>query len=86
MATKAKPAATVEEPAPATVERHMALEMERGSVSVSRDGLTFSVSGKNVKLRKQSPLNLSFETGRVEFNDGAIRVEAEGDSIHLELD
>jgi hypothetical protein len=86
MATKAKPAAALEEPAPATVERHVSLEMERGSVAVSRDGLTLSVSGKNVQLRKQSPLNLSFDSGEVEYDDGEIRVKAEGDAIKLQLD
>jgi hypothetical protein len=68
------------------VERHLALEMEKGSVSVSRPGLTFSVSGKRVKLQKQSPLNLSFESGEVEFDDGELQVKAEGDAITLQLD
>jgi uncharacterized protein involved in outer membrane biogenesis len=86
MAIKAKPALVAEGPTAAPIERHVSLEMEKGSVAVSRNGLTFSVSGTNVKLRKQSPLNLSFDTGRVEFDDGAIQVKAEGDAIHLELD
>jgi hypothetical protein len=85
MATKAKPAAAVEEPASAAVERDISLEMERGSVAVTRDGLTLSVSGKNVQLRKQSPLNLSFDSGEVEYDDGKIRVKAEGDAIKLQL-
>jgi hypothetical protein len=86
MATKAKPAAAVQGPAPATDERHVSLEMERGSVAVTRNGLTFSVSGKNVQLRKQSPLNLAFDSGEVEYDDGEIRVKAEGDAIKLQLD
>jgi hypothetical protein len=86
MATKARPAAVVEEPALAVAERHVFLELEKGSVAVSRNGLTFSVSGEKVKLQKQSPLKLSFDTGRVEFDDGDIQVKAEGDAIYLELD
>ncbi|MBI5250736.1 MAG: hypothetical protein HY912_14695 [Desulfomonile tiedjei] len=86
MATKAKPAATAEEPASVTVDRHISLDMERGSVAVSRNGLTLSVSGKNVQLRKQSPLNLSFDSGEVEYDDGEIQVKAEGDAIKLQLD
>ncbi len=86
MATKAKPALPLEEAASAAVERHVSLEMERGTVTVSRKGLTFSVSGKNVQLRKQSPLNLSFDSGEVEYDDGEIRVKAEGEAIALQLD
>jgi hypothetical protein len=86
MATKAKPAAQVEEPAPATIERHVSLEMERGSVAVSRGGLPPSGSGKNGPLRKQSPPNLSFDSGEVEYDDGEIQVKAEGDAIKLQLD
>jgi hypothetical protein len=86
MGTKAKPALPLEEAASAAVERHVSLEMERGSVTVSRKGLTFSITGKNVQLRKQSPLNLSFDSGEVEYDDGEIRVKAEGDTITLQLD
>jgi hypothetical protein len=86
MATRRKPAAVVEELAAATVEGHVSLEMERGSVAVSRDGFTLSVSGNNVRLRKQSPLNLSFDSGEAEYDDGEIRVKAEGDVIKLQLD
>ncbi len=84
MATKAKiPTVPKDE---TSTERHVSLEMEKGSVTVSRDGLTFSVSGKNVQLRKQSPLNLSFDSGKVEYDDGKIRVKAEGDEVKLQLD
>ena len=54
MATKAKPIKSepvVEPPA----HHKVSVELERGSVSVSRDGLTFSISGKNVRLQRQSP-------------------------------
>jgi hypothetical protein len=85
MATKGKPQIIAEE-ATTPMERHLALEMEKGSVSVSRPGLTFAVSGKRVKLHKQSPLNLSFESGEMEFDDGELRVKAEGDAITLQLD
>lgn len=84
MATKAKPPVVPKDEA--SVERHVSLEMERGSVAVSRAGLTFSVSGKKVQLRKQSPLNLSFDSGKIEYDDGEIRVKAEGDEITLQLD
>ena len=70
MATKAKPPTVVKEPP--TVDRHVSLEMERGTVAVSRDVLSFSISGKNVQLRRQSPLNLSFDSGKVEYDDGEI--------------
>lgn len=84
MATKAKPPTVVKEKT--SVERHVSLEMERGSVAVSRDGLSFSISGKKVQLRRQSPLNLSFDSGKVEYDDGEIQVKAEGDTINLQLD
>jgi hypothetical protein len=84
MATKAKPPTVPSEKT--SVERHVSLEMERGSVAVSRNGLTFSISGKNVQLRRQSPLNLSFDSGEVEYDDGEIRIKAEGDAITLQLD
>ncbi len=85
MATKNKPtkAEPQEEP---SVQRKIAVELERGSVSVSRDGLTFSISGKNVKLQRQSPLSLTFDSGEVELDDGEITVRAEGDAIKLHLD
>ena len=63
-----------------------AVELERGSVSVSRDGLTFCISGKNVKLHKQSPLSLTFDSGEVQFDDDEIAIRAEGDVIKLHLD
>ena len=84
MATKSK--TRIIGPEKATVERKIAVELERGSVSVSRDGLTFSISGKNVKLQKQSPLSLTFDSGEVQFDDGEIAVRAEGDDIKLHLD
>ncbi len=85
MATKNKPAkAELQEEPP--VNRKIAVEMERGSVSVSRDGLTFSISGKNVKLQKQSPLCLTFDSGEVQFDDNEIAIRAEGDAIKLQLD
>ena len=85
MATKARPGKTEPEVEP-PVHRKVAVELERGSVSVSRDGLTFSISGKNVKLQRQSPMSLTFDSGEVEFDDGEIAVRAEGDSIKLNLD
>ena len=85
MATKAKPvkAESLAEP---TEHQKVAVELERGSVSVSRDGLTFSISGKNVRLQRQSPLILTFDSGEVEFDDGEISVRAEGEAIKLNLD
>ncbi|MGO9571012.1 MAG: hypothetical protein ACLP5H_26105 [Desulfomonilaceae bacterium] len=85
MATKTKPARIEPQEEP-SVQQKIAVELERGSVSVSRDGLTFSISGKNVKLQKQSPLSLTFDSGEVEFDDGEIAVKAEGDAIKLNLD
>jgi hypothetical protein len=64
----------------------IAVEMVKGSVSVVRDGLRFSLSGKNLRLRKESPLSLSIESGEVEYDDGALTVKAEGESINLQLD
>jgi hypothetical protein len=85
MATKAKPAKTdLQEEPPA--QRKIVVELERGSVSVSREGLTFCISGKNVKLQRQSPMTLSFDSGEVEFDDGEISVRAEGEAIKLHLD
>ena len=85
MATKAKPIKS--EPVVEPLAHHkVAVELERGSVSVSRDGLSFSISGKNVQLRRQSPLNLSFDSGKVEYDDGEIIVKAEGDAIKLNLE
>ncbi len=68
------------------LKRKIAVEMERGSVSVSRDGLTFCISGKDVKLHKQSPLTLSFVSGEVQYDDNEIAIRAEGDFIRLQLD
>jgi len=85
MATKPKPA-KVEPPGEPSLQRKVCVELERGSVSVSRDGLTFCISGKNVKLQRQSPMNLTFDSGEVEFDDGEIAVRAEGDAIKLHLD
>jgi len=84
MGTKSKTPSI--EPEKAPVQRKIAVELERGSVSVSRDGLTLSISGKNVKLQKQSPLSLTFDSGEVEYDDGEIAVRAEGDAIKLHLD
>ncbi|MFH1114165.1 MAG: hypothetical protein V1792_09615 [Pseudomonadota bacterium] len=85
MATKAKPMRTELKEEPPEHPK-VAVELERGSVSVSRDGLTFSISGKNVRLQRQSPLVLTFDSGEVEFDDGEIAVKAEGDAIKLNLD
>jgi hypothetical protein len=85
MPTKTKPVKSEPQEEP-TVQRKVAVELERGSVSVSPDGLTFSISGKNVKLQRQSPMSLTFDSGEVEFDDGEIAVRAEGDSIKLHLD
>lgn len=85
MATKPRPA-KAEPPEDPPVQRKVCVELERGSVSVSRDGLTSCISGKNVKLQRQSPLNLTFDSGEVEFDDGEIAVRAEGDTIKLHLD
>jgi hypothetical protein len=85
MATKTKPAkAETQEEPPA--KRKICVELQRGSVSVSRDGLTFCISGKDVKLHKQSPLTLSFVSGEVQFDDEEIAIRAEGDFIKLQLD
>lgn len=85
MGTRTKPTkAEVQEEPP--LQRKVCVELERGSVSVSRDGLTFSISGKNVKLQRQSPMSLTFDSGEVEFDDGEIAVRAEGDAIKLHLD
>ena len=85
MATKAKPV-QIEPRVEPPVHRKVAVELDRGSVSVSRDGLTFSISGKNVRLQRQSPLSLTFDSGEVAFDDGEIAVRAEGDAIKLHLD
>jgi hypothetical protein len=39
-----------------------------------------------VKLQRQSPLSLTFDSGQVELDDGEITVRAEGDAIKLHLD
>ncbi|AFM28020.1 hypothetical protein [Desulfomonile tiedjei] len=62
MATRAKPVQI--EPRVEPVQHKVAVELDRGSVSVSRDGLIFSISGKNVRLQRQSPLSLTFEAER----------------------
>ena len=85
MGTKTKPAKTEPQEEP-SVQRKIAVELERGSVSVSRDGLTFCISGKDVKLHKQSPFTLSFVSGEVQFDDEEIAIRAEGDFIKLQLD
>jgi len=84
MATKNK-TPSIEQEKAASLPK-IIVELERGSVSVSRDGLTFSISGKNVKLHRQSPMSLTFDSGEVQFDDGEITVRAEGDSIKLQLD
>jgi hypothetical protein len=85
MATKNK-LARIEPQEEPSVQHKIAVELERGSVSVSRDGLTFCISGKNVKLHRQSPLSLTFDSGEVELDDGEIALRAEGDAIKLQLD
>jgi hypothetical protein len=85
MATKAKPV-PIEPRMEPLVKRKVAVELDRGSISVSRDGLTFFISGKNVRLQRQSPMSLTFDSGEVEFDDGEIAVRAEGDMIKLHLD
>ena len=85
MGNKNKPAKTEPQEEP-SVLRKVAVELERGSVSVSRDGLTFCISGKNVRLQRQSPMSLTFDSGEVAFDDGEIAVRAEGDAIKLHLD
>ena len=85
MATKPKAVKSESSEEP-PVQKKVCVEFERGSVSVSRDGLTFCISGKNVKLQRQSPMNLTFDSGEVEFDDGEIAVRAEGDAIKLHLD
>ena len=85
MATKDKPVPIGPRMEP-DVHPKVAVELDRGSISVSRDGLTFSISGKNVRLQRQSPLSLTFDSGEVEFDDGEIAVRAEGDAIKLHLD
>ncbi len=85
MATKAKPI-HIEPRVEPPEHQKVAVELDRGNISVSRDGLTFSISGKNVRLQRQSPLSLTFDSGEVEFDDGEIAVRAEGDAIKLHLD
>lgn len=85
MGTKAKLVKTEVQEEP-SVKRKIAVEFERGSVSVSRDGLTFCITGKDVKLHKQSPLTLTFTSGEVQFDDNEIAIRAEGDFINLQLD
>jgi hypothetical protein len=85
VATKNK-LARIEPQEEPSVQHKIAVELERGSVSVSRDGLTFSISGKNVKLHRQSPLSLTFDSGEVQLDDGEIALRAEGDAIKLQLD
>ncbi len=85
MATKPKPTKTEPQEEPPAL-RKVYVELERGSVSVAREGLTFSISGKNVKLQRQSPMTLSFDSGEVAFDDGEITVRAEGEAIRLQLD
>jgi hypothetical protein len=62
------------------------VELEQGSVSVSREGLSFAISGKNVKLRSGSPLSLTFDSGEVQFDDNEIAVRAKGEDVKLQLD
>jgi len=84
MATKTKPARIEPQEEP-SVPRKVPVELERGSVSVSRDGLTFCISSKNVRLQRQSPMSLTFDSGEVALDDGEIAVRAEGDAIKLHL-
>jgi len=85
MAIKTKPVRTEPQEEP-PVQRKVVVELERGSVSVSREGLTFCISGKNVRLQRQSPMSLTFDSGEVEFDDGEITVRAEGDAVKLHLE
>jgi hypothetical protein len=66
--------------------RNIMVELEQGSVSVSRDGLIFSITGKNVKLQSGWPLNLTFAGGEVQFDDDKITVRADGEAVKLQLD
>jgi len=65
---------------------HVSVEINKGRVSVSRDDVSFTIAGKNVKLKKRSPLSLAFDYGAVEYRDGEMELKAEGDSVKLELD
>ncbi len=85
MGAKTKPA-KIEHQHNLPSKQKICVELQRGSVSVSRDGLTFCISGKDVKLHKQSPLALSFTSGEVQFDDEEIAIRAEGDFIKLQLD
>jgi len=85
MATDTKSESTEPEQEPPALRR-IVVELERGSVSVSRDGLTFCISGKKVRLQRQSPMTLTFDSGEVEFDDDEITIRAERDAIKLILD
>jgi len=85
MVVEAKPEGT-EPQEKATVCWKVAVVLERGSISVSRKGLTFCISGKNVKLHRESPLILTFDSGEVAFDDGEITVRAEGEALKMRLD
>ncbi len=85
MSTETKPAELEPQDDP-PAQRKICVELQRGSVSVSRDGLTFCICGKDVKLHKQSPFTLTFTSGEVQFDDNEIAIRAEGDFIRLELD
>jgi hypothetical protein len=69
-----------------SVQRKILVELQRGSVSVSRDGLTLCISGKDVKLHRQSPFTLSFVSGEVQYDDNEIAIRAEGEFVRLQLD
>ena len=65
---------------------NISVEIAQGSVSIDRDDLKLTISGKSVTLTKQSPLKLAMETGELEFRGAEIGMKAEGDAIKLELD
>jgi len=54
MATKPKAVKNESQEEP-PVQKKVCVELERGSVSVSRDGLTFCISGKKRQVAKAVP-------------------------------
>jgi hypothetical protein len=84
MNTESKSPSIEQEEVPA--QRIILVELERGSISVSLDGLTFTISGQNVKLERQNPLSLTLDSGDVQYDDNEISIRAEGEAIKLRLD
>jgi len=74
------------EPEEAPAQRKIIVELERGSVSVSLDGLTFTISGQNVKSERRNPLSLVVDSGDVQYDDAEISLRAEGESLKLQVD